>query len=122
MKTATRKRLRDNRKKRVKSKLKQRPGNRPRLTVFKSAKHIYAQIIDDQGGKTLVSDSTVTKTFKEQMKNGGNIKAAIFIGTRLGEKALEKGIQEVCYDRSGFIFAGRVKALADAVREKGIKF
>jgi large subunit ribosomal protein L18 len=121
MKTTERRRLRISRKNRIRAKV-QRNMDRPRLTVFKSAKHIYAQIIDDNNGKTLVSASTMTPSFKEQMKNGGNVKAAHLVGSIIGEQAAKEGIKEVYYDRNGFIYTGRVKALADAVREKGVKF
>ncbi|HIE42561.1 MAG TPA: 50S ribosomal protein L18 [Nitrospinaceae bacterium] len=121
MKTNERERLRLARKKRVKLKVQKQSG-RPRLTVFRSAKHIYAQIVDDNEGKTLVAMSTLSKDFKGQMATGGNLKAAALVGSLIGETASEKGIKEVYYDRNGFLYAGRVKALADAVREKGIKF
>jgi large subunit ribosomal protein L18 len=121
MKTTERERLRLQRKKRVKLKI-QRKTSRLRLTVFRSAKHIYAQIVDDKEGRTLVTTSSLSKDFKEQMKSGGSLKAAVLVGSLLGEAAAAKGIKEVYYDRNGFLYAGRVKALADAVREKGIKF
>ena len=121
MKTLARERLRLSRKKRIKLKV-QKQKNRPRLTVFRSSKHIYAQIVDDKDGKTLVSSSSLTQGFKEQMKNGGNLKAASLVGALIGEQAAAKGIQEVYCDRNGFHYTGRIKALADAVREKGIKF
>ena len=121
MKTLERERLRLSRKKRIKLKV-QRQKNRPRLTVFRSNKHIYAQIVDDKDGKTIVYCSSLTKTFKEQMKNGGNLKAASLVGTLIGEQAAAKGIKEIYCDRNGFHYTGRVKALADAVREKGIQF
>ena len=121
MKTTLRRRLRLHRKQRVKTKNQRRP-EKLRLTVFKSAKHIYAQIVNDQERKTLVSESTASQVFKKQMKYGGNVKAAGLVGSMLGEKAAQAGIKEVYYDRNGSIYAGRVKALADAVREKGVKF
>jgi large subunit ribosomal protein L18 len=121
MKTLERERLRLARKKRVKLKV-QSKGSRPRLTMFRSSKHIYAQIIDDSEGKTLVSGSSMTKGFKEQMKTGGNLKAAALVGSMIGEQAAAKGIKEIYCDRNGFHYSGRIKALADAVREKGIKF
>ena len=121
MKTLERGRLRLARKKRVKLKV-QKQMNRLRLTVFRSTKHIYAQIVDDNEGKTLVTMSTLSKDFKDQMKSGGNLKAAVLVGSLIGQAAADKGIKEVYYDRNGFLYAGRVKALADAVREKGIKF
>ncbi|MBM14816.1 MAG: 50S ribosomal protein L18 [Nitrospina sp.] len=121
MKTLERERLRLSRKKRIKLKV-QKQKNRPRLTIFRSSKHIYAQIVDDKDGKTLVSSSSLVKGFKEQMKNGGNLTAAALVGALIGEKAVARGIKEVYCDRNGFHYTGRVKALADAVREKGIKF
>ena len=121
MKTLERERLRLNRKKRIKLKV-QKQKNRPRLTVFRSSKHIYAQIVDDKDGKTLVSSSSLTRGFKEQMKNGGNLEAASLVGALIGEQAVARGIKQVYCDRNGFHYTGRVKALADAVREKGIKF
>ena len=121
MKTIERERLRLARKKRVKLKV-QKQNSRLRLTVFRSSKHIYAQIVDDKEGKTLVSGSSMTKGFKEKLKNGGNLKAAALVGAMIGEQAAAKGIKEIYCDRNGFHYSGRVKALADAVREKGIKF
>ena len=87
---------------------------RPRLDVFRSAKHIYAQIIDDEQGVTLVSASTMDKDFNG---NGGNVEAAAEIGKKVAAKALEKGITEVVFDRGGYVYHGRVKALADGARE-----
>jgi large subunit ribosomal protein L18 len=121
MKTNARYEARLKRKQRVKKKV-QRNKTKLRLTVFKSANHIYAQIIDDLQGKTLVSESTQSPAFKEQMKYGGNVKAAGLVGSLLGEKAIKEGIKEVYCDRNGFIYAGRIGALADAVREKGVQF
>ena len=91
----------------------------PRLSVFRSAKHIYAQIIDDEQGVTLVSASTMDKDFNG---NGGNVEAAAEIGKKIAAKALEKGITEVVFDRGGYIFHGRVAALAEGAREGGLKF
>lgn len=121
MKTSARERLRINRKRRVKNHV-QRNKEKLRLTVFRSAKHIYAQIVDDKEGKTLLAESTMSSAFRQKKENGGNTKAATYIGNLVGEKALKQGIKEVYYDRNGFTYAGRVKALADGVREKGIKF
>ncbi|MDP7556857.1 MAG: 50S ribosomal protein L18 [Nitrospinaceae bacterium] len=121
MKTSNRERLRINRKRRVKNRV-QRNREKLRLTVFRSAKHIYAQIINDIDGKTLLSESTMSPAFREKLKNGGNAQAATLVGNLLGEKAVQQGIKEVYYDRNGFTYAGRVKALADGVREKGVKF
>jgi len=121
MKTSNREHLRINRKRRVKNRVQKNKG-KLRLTVFRSSKHIYAQIIDDKEGKTLLAESSVSPAFREKMKSGGNAKAATLVGNLIGEKAVQRGIKEVYYDRNGFIYAGRVKALADGVREKGLKF
>ena len=104
--------------KRVRSKVSGTP-ERPRLNVFRSEKNIYAQIIDDVAGSTLVSASTVEKAFEG---NGGNCEAAKKIGAALAERALQKGIEEVVFDRGGYIYHGRVKALAEGAREGGLKF
>lgn len=96
---------------------------RPRLSVFRSLHHIYAQIIDDIQGVTLVSASTVEPEVRKQISsNGGNIEAAKVIGTTIAQKALEKGIKQVVFDRGGQIYHGRVKALATAARESGLEF
>ena len=94
-------------------------AERPRLNVFRSAKHIYVQVIDDVNGVTLVSASTVEKDFDQY---GGNKDAARAIGKKVAERALEKGISEVVFDRSGYIYHGRVKELAEGAREGGLKF
>ncbi len=93
-------------------------AQRPRLNVFRSSKHIYAQIIDDEAGVTLVAASTMDKDFNGY---GGNIEAANQVGKNIAEKALQKGITEVVYDRGGFVYHGRVKALAEGAREGGLK-
>ena len=94
-------------------------AERPRLDVFRSSKNIYAQVIDDVNGNTLVSASSVEKDFEG---NGGNVEAAKKIGSKIAERALAKGIEEVVFDRGGYIYHGRVKALAEAAREGGLKF
>ena len=94
---------------------------RPRLTVFRSNSHIYAQIIDDASNRVLASVSSTSKAFQDLGKSGGNIEGAILIGTMVAEKALAQGIQQVVFDRNGFLYHGRVAAVADAVREKGLK-
>ena len=94
-------------------------AERPRLAVFRSVAHIYAQVIDDSQGKTLVSASSVDKGGKT---NGGNVAAAKTIGTLVAQRAREKGIQKVVFDRGGYHYHGRVKALADAAREAGLEF
>ena len=103
--------------KRVRGKISGTP-ERPRLDVFRSNMHIYAQIIDDEQGVTLVSASTMDKDFNG---NGGNVEAAAEIGKKIAAKALEKGITEVVFDRGGYVYHGRVKALADGAREGGLK-
>ena len=97
-------------------------GDRPRLNVFRSASHIYAQVIDDDQGRTLASASTVDKEIREQNRNGGNLAAARVVGSRIAERASRIGIKRVVYDRGGYLFHGRVKALADAAREGGLEF
>jgi large subunit ribosomal protein L18 len=93
-------------------------AQKPRLSVFRSSKHIYAQLIDDFAGKTLASASTV----QAKAEKGGNVDAAKQIGTQIAEKAKAAGIEAVAFDRNGFKYHGRVKALADAAREGGLKF
>lgn len=95
---------------------------RPRLAVFRSNNHMYAQIIDDTVGNTLVSASTLQKDVKAELEKTNNVDAAKQLGTVIAKKALEKGITEVVFDRGGFIYQGKVKALADAAREAGLKF
>ncbi|MDR0918632.1 MAG: 50S ribosomal protein L18 [Oscillospiraceae bacterium] len=103
---------------RVRSKVSGTP-ERPRLNVFRSSKHIYAQIIDDINGVTLVSANSLQKGVTE---NGGNIDGAKSVGAAVGKLAVEKGITEVVFDRGGYLYHGRVQALADAAREAGLKF
>ena len=95
---------------------------RPRLDVFRSLSHIYAQIIDDEKGVTLVAASTLDKSIKDKVDFGGNVEAAKEVGKLVAEKALEAGITEVVFDRGGYPYHGRVKALADSAREAGLKF
>lgn len=95
---------------------------RPRLDVFRSLSHIYAQIIDDEKGVTLVAASTLDKAIKDKVDFGGNVEAAKEVGKLVAEKALEAGITEVVFDRGGYPYHGRVKALADSAREAGLKF
>ena len=94
----------------------------PRLAVFRSNKHMYAQIIDDTLGKTLVSASTTQKEVKAELEKTNNVDAAAYLGTVIGKKAVEAGIKEVVFDRGGFIYQGKIKALADAAREAGLEF
>lgn len=95
---------------------------RPRLCVFRSARHIYAQIIEDSTGTTLVSVSTVCKEVGGDLKASGNVEAAKLVGKKIAERALAKNITQVVFDRNGFLYHGRVKALADAAREAGLSF
>jgi len=115
---------RDSRKKRqvrVRRKVKG-SVERPRLCVFRSAKHIYAQIIEDVTGSTLVSVSTVAKDVAAGLKSSGNADAAKQVGKKIAEQALAKNITQVVFDRNGFLYHGRIKALADAAREAGLSF
>ena len=95
---------------------------RPRLAVFRSNSHMYAQIIDDSVGKTLVSASTTQKEVKAELEQTDNVAAAAYLGTVIGKRAVEAGITTVVFDRGGFIYQGKVKALADAAREAGLTF
>jgi large subunit ribosomal protein L18 len=95
---------------------------RPRLCVFRSSKHIYAQIVEDVTGKTLAAASTVAKGVDDSVKYSGNVEAAKVVGKKIAEKALANDIKQVVFDRNGFLYHGRVKALADAAREAGLTF
>ena len=95
---------------------------RPRLTVFRSDKHIYAQVIEDIAGKTLASAASTEKDVRGDMANGGNIKAAVAVGKTIAERAKSAGVTKVAFDRSGRKYHGRIKALADAAREAGLQF
>ena len=94
----------------------------PRLAVFRSNNHMYAQIIDDTVGNTLVSASTLEKGVKAELDKTNNVEAAAYLGTVIAKKALEKGITTVVFDRGGFIYQGKIKALAEAAREAGLNF
>jgi large subunit ribosomal protein L18 len=95
---------------------------RPRLAVFRSNNHMYAQIIDDTVGNTLVAASTLEKDVKTELEKTNDVAAAAYLGTVIAKKALEKGIKTVVFDRGGFIYQGKVKALAEAAREAGLEF
>ena len=100
-------------------------AGRPRLTVFRSVSHIYAQVIDDLSGETLVSASTVEPAVKgalDKAARGGNLKGAEAIGKAIAERSIEKGIKRVVFDRSGFLYHGRIRAVADAARKAGLEF
>ena len=94
----------------------------PRLAVFRSNNHMYAQVIDDTVGKTLVSASTLQKDVKAELEKTNNVEAAAYLGTVIAKKAIEKGITSVVFDRGGFIYHGKIKALADTAREDGLNF
>ena len=97
-------------------------AERPRLAVFRSNNHMYAQIIDDTVGNTLVSASTLQKEVKAELEKTNDVNAAAYLGKVIAERAIEKGITEVVFDRGGFIYQGKIKALADAAREAGLNF
>ena len=107
---------------RRKVKLATNRNGRARLSVFRSSKHIHAQLIDDEKGRTLVAASSLEKTMREGAKTGANIAAAKAVGKLLAERAKEKGIKDVVFDRGGYLYHGRIKALADAAREGGLNF
>jgi large subunit ribosomal protein L18 len=106
----------------VRRKVKHAAGERLRLSVFRSSKHIYAQVIDDAKGQTIASASSLEKSLRGSMKTGANKDAAKVVGKLVAERALQKGIKDVVFDRGGYLYHGRVKALADAARESGLKF
>ncbi len=108
------------RRQRVRTALRARAGTRPRLSIHRSGRHIYAQVIDDAAGHTVASASTLEKDVRGQ--NGANLSAAADVGKRVAEKAKAAGVTQVVFDRGGFLFHGRVKALADAAREGGLEF
>ena len=95
---------------------------KPRMSVFRSNNHMYVQIIDDQAGRTLVSASTLQKDVKEGLEKTNDVEAAAKLGTVIGRKAVDAGIKQVVFDRGGYIYTGKVKALADAAREAGLEF
>ena len=97
-------------------------AERPRLAVFRSNNHMYAQIIDDTVGNTLVAASTAEKSAKAELEHTNTVDAAAYVGTLIAKRALEKGIETVVFDRGGFIYQGKIQALADAAREAGLKF
>ena len=106
----------------VRRKVKLAAHGRARLSVFRSSKNIHAQLIDDDKGVTLVAASTLEKVLREGRKTGANIEAAKAVGKLIAERAKEKGITDVVFDRGGYLFHGRIKALADAAREGGLNF
>jgi large subunit ribosomal protein L18 len=114
--------LRNRRRDRLRFQLRRKAGGRLRLSVFRSGKNIYAQVIDDAAGRTLAAASSLDKTLREGLRTGADKDAAIAVGKLLAERALEAGIKEVVFDRGSYLYHGRVKALADAAREGGLAF
>jgi large subunit ribosomal protein L18 len=112
----------DRRKARVRRAIAAKAGDRPRLSVFRSSKQIYAQVIDDEKGRTLASASTLEKAFREELKTGATVEAAQRIGKEIAERAKQAGVTKVVFDRGGYIYHGRVKALAEGAREGGLEF
>jgi large subunit ribosomal protein L18 len=110
------------RKARVRKAIRERAFGRPRLSVFRSSKQIYAQIIDDEKGETLVAASSIEKSNREALKTGANIEAAKVVGKLIAERAAARGVKEVVFDRGAYMYHGRVKALADGAREGGLQF
>ena len=113
--------VRENKHRRMRNRFSGTP-ERPRLAVFRSNNHMYAQIIDDTVGKTLAAASTLEKDVKAELEKTNNVDAAAYLGTVIAKRALEKGITEVVFDRSGYIYQGKVAALAEAAREAGLTF
>jgi large subunit ribosomal protein L18 len=114
--------LRTRRKQRLRFQLRHKSGGRPRLSVFRSGKHIYAQVIDDGVGRTLAAASSLEKPMRESLKTGADKAAATAVGKLVAERALAAGVTEVVFDRGSYLYHGRVKALADAARESGLAF
>jgi large subunit ribosomal protein L18 len=110
------------RKVRVRKSVRKAANGRPRLSVFRSSKHIYAQVIDDADGKTLASASSIDKELRGNLKSGADTGAAAEVGKVLAQRALAAGVTQVIFDRGGYIYHGRIKALADAAREGGLSF
>lgn len=113
--------LRRKRHRRVRKKISG-TAEKPRLNVFRSLENIYAQVIDDEAGRTIVAASTLDDEIKSAVKSGGNVEAAKLVGKLVGRRAIEKGISTVVFDRGGYKYHGRVAALADGAREAGLKF
>jgi large subunit ribosomal protein L18 len=112
----------ERRQRRVRTKLRKHAYGRPRLSVFRSSQHIYAQVIDDSRGVTLAAASSIEKALREQLKTGANVDAAKAVGKLIAERCKAAGVDTVVFDRGGYMFHGRVKALADAAREGGLAF
>jgi large subunit ribosomal protein L18 len=110
------------RSKRVRQSLRRAANGRVRLSVFRSSKHIYAQVIDDSAGRTMAAASTLDKDLKGALKKGSDLEAAQAVGKLVAQRALAAGVKNVIFDRGGYLYHGRVKALADAAREAGLSF
>jgi large subunit ribosomal protein L18 len=121
MKIKTKQDVRHRIKARIRKKLSGTPA-RPRLAVFRSQSHIYAQVIDDEAGRTLCSASSLENAFRAEAPRGSSVAAARVVGSLLARRAKERGVEAVVFDRGGFLYHGRVKALAEAAREGGLKF
>lgn len=111
-----------NRKMRVRKKLRRVASDQPRLSVFRSGKNIYAQVIDDTQGRTLAAASSIDPDFIKANPKGGNVEAAQAVGKLIAERAIKAGVKTVIFDRGGYLYHGRVKALAEGAREAGLKF
>ena len=114
--------LRERRRERLRYQLRHKSGGRARLSVFRSSKHIYAQVIDDAGGRTLAAASSLDRSLRESLKTGADKGAAAAVGKLVAERALAAGVKDVVFDRGAYLYHGRVKALADGAREGGLSF
>ena len=114
--------LQARRRSRLRYQLRQKSGGRPRLSIFRSGKHIYAQVIDDAQGRTLAAASSIEKELRDSLKTGADKEAAVVVGKRVAERALAAGVTAVVFDRGPYLYHGRVKSLADAAREGGLSF
>ena len=112
----------ERRRRRLRHRLRNRSGGRVRLSVFRSGRHIYAQVIDDTAGRTVASASSLEKEMRDGMRTGADKDASVAVGKRLAERAVAAGVTEVVFDRGPYLFQGRVKAMADAAREGGLQF
>ena len=121
VKKESRSKIRENKHRRIRNRFAG-TAERPRLAVFRSNNHMYAQIIDDSIGHTLVAASTLEKEIKAELENTDTVDAAAYVGTVIAKRAIEKGITAVVFDRGGFIYQGKIQALADAAREAGLEF
>lgn len=120
--TVSAKTLEQRRAARSRTRLKKAAGGRPRLSVFRSGHHIYAQVIDDAKGRTVAAASTLEKGLRGELKSGADVAAAEVVGKLVAQRAVAAGVKDVVFDRGGFLYHGRVKALADAAREAGLSF